>query len=494
MDRTACIDLPAFPLQLLLRRHPDWRTHPAAVVDSDRPQGTILWANERARSNRILPGMRYAAGLSLAGDLRAAEVPPEEIRRAISRLTVRLRDHTPFVEPAMEDPGVFWLNASGLERLHDSLAVWAGGIRAELRRMGYHSNAVVGFSRFGTYALAKATRNLLVLDHPDDERAAVRRVPLDRLAIEPEVRDALHKLGVRRIGQFLDLPPEGIARRFGPETHRLYLFASGDRHHPIQPRPPRPPAARRLILDHAETDLPRILVGLEGLLGALLEQLAHEGHVLTRLRLRLSLEDHEQQVENLRPAEPTLDAGQLLSLIRLRLEASPPPDAVLEMVLAAESTPATSRQLQLFEGRPRRDRAAADRALARLRAELGEGAVVRPRLRDGHLPEARFRWEVADRVAEARPRPVDGTTLVRRMFGRPVPLPPRGRNEPDGWMLRGLSHGPVVRMLGPYVVSGGWWNRALHRDYHFVETQKGEILWIYYDRARRRWFLQGRVE
>ena len=80
------------------------------------------------------------------------------------------------------------------------------------------------------------------------------------------------------------------------------------------------------------------------------------------------------------------------------------------------------------------------------------------------------------------------------MFGRPVPLPPRGRNEPDGWMLRGLSHGPVVRMLGPYVVSGGWWNRALHRDYHFVETQKGEILWIYYDRARRRWFLQGRVE
>ena len=31
MDQTACIDLPAFPLQLLLRKHPDWREHPAAA-------------------------------------------------------------------------------------------------------------------------------------------------------------------------------------------------------------------------------------------------------------------------------------------------------------------------------------------------------------------------------------------------------------------------------------------------------------------------------
>jgi protein ImuB len=61
-------------------------------------------------------------------------------------------------------------------------------------------------------------------------------------------------------------------------------------------------------------------------------------------------------------------------------------------------------------------------------------------------------------------------------------------------MLRGLEHGPVVRVLGPYVVSGEWWSEPVHRDYHFVETQKGDVLWIYYDRPQRRWFLQGRVE
>jgi len=52
----------------------------------------------------------------------------------------------------------------------------------------------------------------------------------------------------------------------------------------------------------------------------------------------------------------------------------------------------------------------------------------------------------------------------------------------------------VVRVLGPYVVSGGWWDRPAHRDYHFAETKDGEILWLFYDRGTRRWFLQGRVE
>jgi protein ImuB len=60
--------------------------------------------------------------------------------------------------------------------------------------------------------------------------------------------------------------------------------------------------------------------------------------------------------------------------------------------------------------------------------------------------------------------------------------------------MQGLKYGPVVRMLGPYVVSGGWWMSTVHREYHFVETQSGDLLWVYYDRRRRRWFLHGRID
>jgi protein ImuB len=48
--------------------------------------------------------------------------------------------------------------------------------------------------------------------------------------------------------------------------------------------------------------------------------------------------------------------------------------------------------------------------------------------------------------------------------------------------------------FGPEEVTGGWWVRRVHRSYYFLETEVGELLWVYYDHRRRRWFLQGRVE
>ncbi|MCA9676811.1 MAG: hypothetical protein KC464_17385, partial [Myxococcales bacterium] len=119
-------------------------------------------------------------------------------------------------------------------------------------------------------------------------------------------------------------------------------------------------------------------------------------------------------------------------------------------------------------------------------------------LRDGHLPEARFAWEPALQVATPRPRPSPLRLLVRRVLARPQLLPPQSRQvRDDGWLLSGLEHGTVVRITGPYVVSGGWWaagGRDVHREYHFAEMRRGDCLWLYFDRARRRWFRHGAVE
>ncbi len=57
----------------------------------------------------------------------------------------------------------------------------------------------------------------------------------------------------------------------------------------------------------------------------------------------------------------------------------------------------------------------------------------------------------------------------------------------------------LLRKRGPYRVSGGWWARgngepAVERDYYFVETNGGEILWLFYDALKRQWFLQGFVD
>jgi protein ImuB len=76
-----------------------------------------------------------------------------------------------------------------------------------------------------------------------------------------------------------------------------------------------------------------------------------------------------------------------------------------------------------------------------------------------------------------------------------VRLPPVPRHlRNDGWIPLDPAAGAVVRLDGPYVISGGWWQTEQHREYHFAHTRRGDVLWVYYDRVARRWSLQGVVE
>jgi protein ImuB len=567
VDRLACVDLPALPLQLLLRRHPDWASHPVAVVEEDRPQGLILWVNERARKRRVRPGQRYAEGLSLAADLHAAVVPRRAIDEAERRLTWQLRRFSPGVEPwpraggrgeappragaerpispraggrgeappraGAERPispradkrrsgggvlfcgaGLFLLDASGLDRLHPSLESWARSMVAILRdEERLRARVVVGFSRFGSYALVRDARlqDVIVCASVEEERRLARDVPLDRLAIQPRLQGALHKLGVDSVGELVQLPPGSLLERFGPEAQELHALATGDLQLPLAPednttRPgfapePEVPVAReRADLDDPELETTRLLFLIKHRLHGVLATLAGRGEALRVLHIVLELKSggaggrtekndnagcsagvDARRDERLVPAEPTLDAAQLADLVRLRLEAITHRGqlgrGVTAVELTGEGIRATKEQLLLFAQRPRRDLRAANRALARLRADLGTEAVTRAVLRDRHLPEARFAFEPLEQLDPAKPEQEgkEARVLVRRFSRCPTAR-------------------PTSLVAGPHVLAGGWWGVEVHREYHYARTRQGDLLWLYYDRRRRRWVLQGKVE
>jgi protein ImuB len=508
-DRLACVDLPAFPLQLLLKRYPQWAGQPAAVVAEDKPQGLILWVNEKARQSGVLPGWRYAAAFSLAPELRAGEVLPAEIDKTVKALTLQLMCFSPEVEPSAQEPGVFWLNRTGLDRLYPSAAKWVQALREAMRARGFGANVVAGFSRFGTYAVVKAAQGAIVFKDPAEERSAAEKIPLSRLDIDAEFRDALFKLGIRTVGALLSLPPGGLRERFGAQAHRLYRMAAGELGAPFNASKPEAPFIQRCILDDPENDAIRLLFLIKQQLHPLLAMLAARVQALSALWLSLLIHKQGWLKERVRPAVPTLDAAQIVDLVRLRLESMRFAAGVVEIELMAEGSAATAEQLRMFADQPARDLDAANRALARLRAEFGDQAVVRAKLTDGHLPEARFAWEPLSRIKLPK-NVLNGAQrlndlndlnlsapnmLVRRIAAKPILLAggPHHSHE-DGWLLLGPKYGSVDKLTGPYIFSGGWWNREIQREYYFAETRRGDILWLYFDRVRRRWFLQGAVE
>jgi protein ImuB len=493
--RVACLHVPALPLQLLRRRHPDWAGQPAVVVEADTPLGRVLWVNEAAHREGILRGMRYAEALSLARGLRAGVVSPLDVERGLDELVGAIRRFSPHIEKAEGAPGVFWLDVAGLRSVFASLEVLGRELLEAVRARGFRASVVIGFRRFSTRALAAEHPGLTLYDDADAEMEAAWQVPLSRIGIDPELRDALARLGITAVGQIRKLPERGLRERFGVEAARLWRAVMGEDGLPRPSVEETVPvsAFRELMAPVAATSA--LLFTIKQMLPGLLRQLSDQAEALVALHLVMTLDHAPTCHATVRPADPTLDEVQLLELVQLKLDALSLAAGVEELRVTAEGTRTAWEQTGLFTKQPRRDLAAANRALARVRAELGEAMVMQARLRDGHLPEARFCWEPMGKLSAARPRLDGGEVAVRRLLWRPRPLrSPERHMRNDGWLPGTLSQGPVVRMAGPYVVSGGWWNQEVHRDYHFIETQSGEVLWAFYDRPRRRWFLQGTLE
>ena len=510
-SRIACVDLPALPMQLLAQAHPEWSNQPVAVVDDDSPQGRLLWVNEVARRQRVLPGMRYAAAHSLAAGLHARVVPPSQIQEALGHIFTALHEYSPRVEPERSSPGVFFLDPSGLSRLYGSLETWSMNVLSMLSARGFRAAVIVGFHRFRCHAIARVHTGAWVLPSPRREASMASTVALDRLDLPTALREELSSLGIHTLGDFMTLPEAELRLRYGESAATLHARASGSTWDPLQPRELVDPIRRELQFEPPEADHARLLFRIKQPLEALLERLADSSRALSALRLEFALDHAGLHHEQLEPARPTLDVMQLLELVRLRLDGTALPAAIESLVLEVEGVDADREQLQLFEMQRLRDLDAGSRALARIRALYGPASVTRGRNIAAHLPEASFQWEPIERLRAPRPSPStharDGANfdpltcpeaelrpLVRRLLPRPIAIhgPPSRRGPDESWQLP--PYGAVLQLHGPFRVSGGWWVRTVERDYFYAETQRGEVLWVFYDRPRRRWFLHGEVD
>lgn len=494
MDQLACVSVPSLALQIAIKRYPELRDIPAVVVDVHKPQGFVLEVNRAARKARILPGMRYAAALSLNGSVRAVVIPNEDRLAAVEEMIEILRDYSPRFEVADDQPGTFWLDIRGLDRLFGSLDLWSLALHEAMSEMGFLSAVVVGFTRFGTYAFAQALRaRVHVFARPADETQTVHRLPIDRIGLDPKTLGSFKKLGIETVGQFSELPAGGVRERFSAQASILHRMSRGELVWPLRPVQIEDAAERRVELDEAESDSNRLLFIIKRELHPLLLELSARHEDLKTLHLSFHLADHDTHTHTISPARPTLEDTRILELVRLKLERMLIPTGVCALSIRAEGVPIRREQSRLFK-RSSRDLEAASHALARLRTEFGEGCVLQVVDTHGHLPEERFSLEPRVQVPLPDSK-TTGRTAIRRIRFKPEPLH-RFRNEPlKGWLVRGLDAGPIVESWGPYVLSTGWWgDHEAHREYHFAQTRRGDLVWLYWDGCRHQWFLHGDVE
>ncbi len=497
MDLLACVSVPYVALQSVIRRHPEYTEISTAIVDELKPMGRILEVNRAARKQRILPGMRYAAGLSLDRNLRAEVVSPQEIATHVAELQTILSYFSPRIEASHDEAGTFWVCVKGLDRLFGSWDRWAESLHQEITNYGLISAVVVGYSRFHTYAMARVLRGgVHLFATPEDEVRLAESLPLERIGLEPDVLTSLRSLGVIRVGQFVRLPPTGVQERYGPLATRIHRLARGELRLPLDPIKHEEALERVIHFEDDEVENTRLLFTIKQELRPLLVKLAQRHEDLHTLFVRLRLRDGDSHEHAVRPALPTLDELRILELVRLKLENLVIPSGVVMMSLVAQGKVFEREQLRLFAG-ARRDLEAAAHALARVRAEFGDQSVLEFVPGNSHIPERRYTLNPTSRLRLAVHVDLPAApSLVRRIQVDPKPLL-RFKHEPlEGWMIRGLDEGPIVDARGPFAISSHWWSTddEVSREYWIATTSRGDVYWVYWDALREQWFLHGEAE
>ncbi|MEO6593892.1 MAG: DNA polymerase Y family protein [Planctomycetota bacterium] len=494
--RIACVDLPALPLQLVLLAHPEWHDDPVVLVEDDRPQARIVWANRHARAAHIQRGQRCQDAKALASRLHTAVLPEADLERASTELLRLLLDYSPIVEPVRTEPGLFFVDASGLHELFSGLEAWAHALHRALSKRGFTAAVVIGFVRFLTFAIARSRPGWRLLDSPDEERQLAAAAPFALLNASPKLRAQMQALGIRTLGDFLALPAGELGRRFGKEAKELFARASAGSP-PLVPARPVEPLRFRHDYELADADLERFLAALANGLHDAVPVLQERGEAIAALCVTLQLEHAPVRHERLATAVPTLDLEQILELVRLRFAREQLAGPIEHFAVEIDSVTVPRQQLALLAVRCR-DLAAGARALARLKAAFGDAAVTRARLVPAHLPEHSFRWEPISALATPRAatptRDVEAAApppLVRTFVRTPEPLGTMPAHEPEAWLG---DYGAVQRAHGPFRTNNGWWHNRTERDYFFLETDRGAILWAFLDRSSRRWYLHGRVD
>ncbi len=482
-----------------------WDEEPIVLVEGQRGGvgGGVRAATAAAGRSRIRVGMTLTEAKARCAALIARPWDETVIAREITRASAAFIAASPQVTPVPGAPGLWWIGVSGLDALGGEL---------ELARALWHIArqwhpqprvAIAGSCVAARAATWQAGAARWMITPVEDDTEYMRQVPLGLIPMDTDMREALYALGLRTAGALAGLEADDIERRWGEFGLQAWRLAHG-----VDPRRPvlaQLDAPRSVVteLNPSVTSTEPLLFLLRSALERLVREGIADGRSVATIALTLTLDDAQgKSAINPRPhtvtrevrlPKPLARVEPLLERCRLLLEKWVLTAPVCGLTVAIAATaPLSGDQGDLLDT-SWRDPAAAEAAFARLRAELGLGAIVQPALGDSHRPEEEGKWDEASLEVEV---PIDAAQepSVVGLAHRQLESAEPAQVECDQERPRSLRWRSRVwrihHAVGPERLAGDWWRDPYARDYWRCEEDGGATL-VLYRRSDGEWFVQG---
>jgi protein ImuB len=492
----ACVRVPEFPAQALLRLRPDLRQRPCVILDGEPPLQFVCSRNRLAARQGVADGMTPVELDTFPLVTRLHRSKPEE-----NSTRLVLLECAGAFSPRMEErccgkEFACILDIAGTESLFGPPQKLAERLVERLQLLGISSNVAVSRNFHVALCVARARLQPITVVAAGEERQRIAPLAVSLVTLSHQQAETLSLWGITTLGMLAALPEIELIARMGQDSQRLRQLARGELPHLLQPVETAFALEETMELDTPVELLDSLLFVIRVMLEQLITRAVARMLALASVTVTLSLErnageGHATHTRTVRPAVPAIDPQLWLKLLQLDLQAHPPSAAIVSLTLKAEPGSTSKVQQGLFSPQlPEPGRL--DVTLARIRAIVGDGNVGRAVLKDTHEPDA-FRVEpftLPNTRPAAVPSPVPRAAVRQLRPAEEIGVTLQGK-RPSVLVFREIRY-TVEQAYGPWLTSGNWWNPSLWSQEQWdliAASQDGARLscCVVRDRFQNRW-------
>ena len=518
MKRIVCLWLPSFRADRLTRvttaagcaPFQPWAELPFAVAAEVHGGQRVAAVNQAAEAAGLSVGLPLADARALCPSLKTVPEDPKADLAALTRLTDWCRRYTPWTAlDGLDDGGGagLSLDITGCAHLFGGEEKMLAEIHSRLSDFGLTVRLGCGDTIGAAWAAARfmtGTDTIAVVPE-GAARQWFANLPVAALRLPAKTLETLKRLGLKRISELQAVPRGPLARRFGRELLMRLDQLVGDAAEPLSPRKEAIPLFARIAFPEPIGKTEDVEAALTQLLEALSERMAKDELGARRVSLDIFRVDGAAAHLHAGTARPVRQAEHLFRLFRDKLDGLDAGFGIEAMTLRiTETEPLKAAQIEIKEAAGAKQ--ADDMALLvdRLSGRLGPKAVLRPVLKDAHLPEAAISAVPALEAtgSELEPPPslirpgMRPLTLLSRPALLDIELGQAPRLLPFSAFTWQRSRHVVRAADGPERISGSWWDKddgSLTRDYFRVEAETGLRAWVFNHLGPRssEWYLHG---
>jgi protein ImuB len=581
MKRVLCVRFPNWPIQRLLHEllpsvpaalaihspHADPRPNRPKTTDlvehdfryvrtlfpAARNGPAVMAVSESAWGQGVRPGLPLAEARSMVAPAGKPSSKPTAMaatafhewhpgndRTQLTELAEALRRFAPVVGiDEMPVPDCLLLDVTGCGSLFGGESVLAEALLREVQQIGFHARVCISDTVASSWAFTHADGHSVVsrksgpatgssrqdqysqlpvlivppaqqLDYAASLPIATARLSLQDLAV-------LSQLGLRTIGQLLNLPREDLPSRLTANASlRIRQLLSIDTE-VIQPLPETDPVAAEWKSEIPVTKHQELRQVIDCLVERIVTHLVRRKLGCTRLICELSGQNTNTAIITAEVVRAVQSQQLLSDVLSLRLQSWPFQSPVDCVQLKADVSPLpVSRQKDLFSASehivPQEELAT---LINRLSGRLGPAAVLRAQPCADARPEHAVKlspvvdassnnaavdssesvlFNLVTPAADASgARPLGAARPLRLL---PVPIDidmPGDQSDPTNATFTWNGRRCVIHAAsGPERLQTAWWTEhSVHRDYYVVSTGSHSRFWIYRDLQAGRWLLHG---